>query len=99
MSDTVTVSMKLPKAEIGRIETAAKALGFDRETFLKMALRQGSTDVLIEQATTAYRRGAISLSRAAEIAGISLHEMLAKMDRYGLEFNYGIDDLEKDLHS
>jgi hypothetical protein len=98
MTESVTVSMRLPKAEVARFETAARALGLDRATFLRMALRQGSMDVLIEQAGAAYRRGEITLSRAAEIAGISLHELLAKMDEYDLHLNYGLEELEKDVN-
>ena len=99
MADTVTVSMRLPKAELGRFETAARALGLDRATFLKMALKLGAENVLIEQASLAYRRGEITLSRAAEIAGISLHELVLKMDQYDLQLNYGLEELQKDLNS
>jgi predicted HTH domain antitoxin len=99
MSDTVIVSMRLPKSEVGRFVAAAAELGIDRATFLRMAIRMGAQDVLLEHACAAYRRGEITLSRAAEIAGISLHELLAKMDKYDLQLNYGIEELEKDLRT
>ncbi len=98
MADTVTGSVRLPRTEIGRFETAARALGLDRATFLRMALRLGAANVLVEQAGSAYHRGEITLSRAAEIAGISIHELLEKMEQYNLHLNYGLRELEKDLN-
>ncbi len=97
MSDTVTISMRLPSSDVSRLETAAGALGMDRATFFKMALRLGSAEVLLEQAAGAYRRGEVTLSRAAEITGVSLHELIARMDQLDLEMKYGLDDLETDL--
>ncbi|MCP4676536.1 MAG: hypothetical protein GY854_13680 [Deltaproteobacteria bacterium] len=99
MTDTVTISMRLPRSEVGRLERAAKILGMDRATFLKMALRLGSADVLLDQVGSAYRRGEMTLSRAAEVAGISLYEMIAKMDQLDLELKYDLDDLEQDIPS
>ena len=99
MSDTVTVYLRMPKDEITRLEAAARELGMDRSTFMKMALRLGASNVLLEQASGSYRRGEITLSKAAEIAGVSLHDLLAKMDRYDLQLSYGPEELAKDLNS
>ena len=84
---------------MNRLEAAARRLGMDRATLLKMALRQGSAEVLLEQAADAYRRGEVTLSRAAEIIGVSLHEFIARMDHLDLEMKYELDDLETDLRS
>ena len=97
MGETVTISMRLERSEVQRLERAAKLLGLERAAFLKRALRQGSTEVLLERAAAAYRRGELTLSRAAEIAGISLHELIARMGELDLELQYGLDDLEVDL--
>jgi predicted HTH domain antitoxin len=39
------------------------------------------------------------LSRAAEIAGIGLRDMMLKMQDADLELNYTVEDLEKDLRT
>ena len=89
--------MRLPRSDVNRLETAARRLGMDRTTLFKMAIRQGSAQVLLEQAADAYRRGEVTLSRAAEIIGVSLHELIARMNHLDLEMKYGLDDLETDL--
>ena len=46
-----------------------------------------------------YREGLISLGKAAEIAGLSLWEMMELMARKGVPIRYGPEDLEEDLRS
>ena len=96
---TVTISMRLPKAEASRLEQFARDTGMERPTFLKRALKRGAQDLVFEQACRAYRHGEATLSRAAEIAGLSLRDMILRMHGAGLELNYGVEDLEKDLRS
>jgi len=95
---TATVSMRLPQSEIQRLATAAALGGLDRSAFLKHALRRGARDLMLEQAVEAYRRGAATLSRAAEMAGLSLRDFMARMRSANLELTYSLDDLAKDLH-
>jgi predicted HTH domain antitoxin len=94
---TTTVSTRLPKAEAKELEALAKQLGLERSALLKQIIRRGQSDILFERACEAYRRGEVSLSRAAEIAKIGLGDMLARMPETGLELNYSLDDLAKDL--
>ena len=97
--DTVTISMRVPKAEAGRLAQAARENAMERGTFLKRALRRGAEDLMFERACDAYRRGEASLSRAAEIAGIGLREMIMRLRVAGLDLNYRLEDLEQDLRS
>ena len=69
----------------------------EQSVFLKRALRRGAQDLLFECACEAYRDGRATLSRAAEIAGISLRDMMLKLHTAGLELNYDVGDLEADL--
>ena len=94
---TATLSLRLPKSEIQRLETAATLGGLDRSAFLKHALRRGARDIILEQAVDAYRRGAATLSRAAEMAGLNLRDFNARMHNANLELNYSLEDLAKDL--
>ncbi len=94
---TVTLSMRLPQGEVQRLSSAATLVGLDRSAFLKHALRRGARDLMLEQATDAYRRGAATLSRAAEMAGLNLRDFMARMRSANLELNYSLDDLAKDL--
>jgi len=69
----------------------------ERATLLKRAVRRGTQDLLFEEACRAYRAGEATLSRAAEIAELSLREVILRMREADLELNYGVDDLAKDL--
>ena len=94
---TVTISMRLRKDEVSQLAEAAQQSGMERPTFLKRALRRGAHDMMFERACDAYRRGEATLSRSAELAGLSLRDMLLQMRSANLELNYTADDLEKDL--
>ena len=92
-----TVSMRLPQSEVGRLEKLAREMGTARPTFLKQALQRGVAELMFERACQAYRNGEATLSRAAEMAGRPLRDMMLKMRSADLELSYGVDDLEKDL--
>ncbi|MBL7077717.1 MAG: UPF0175 family protein [Kiritimatiellae bacterium] len=96
---TVTISLRLPRSEVGRLEKLARELGTERPAFLKRALQRGAADLMFERACQAYRDGEATLTRAAEIAGLSLREMIHRMRSADLELNYGVDDLAKDLQA
>jgi predicted HTH domain antitoxin len=96
---TVTISLRLPRSEVGRLEKLARELGTERPAFLKRALQRGAADLMFERACEAYRSGEATLSRAAEIAGISLREMMHRMRSAHVELNYDVDDLARDLRA
>ena len=54
---TVTISMRLPRSEVGRLEKLARELGTERPAFLKRALQRGAADLMFERACQAYRDG------------------------------------------
>lgn len=73
--------------------------GFDRSTVLKSIIRKGMRDWRVEIATGKYQRGEVTLSRAAEIAGVSQWDLVARMDADGVELHYGSEELAEDLGS
>lgn len=85
--DTVTISIGLPNDEVGKLDRLAAELGTERSAFVKRALRRGAADLMFERACQAYREGAATLSRSADIAGLSLHQMIARLPSAGLELN------------
>lgn len=95
--NTMTISLRLPRSEVGRLESLAREIGAERPAFLKRALQRGAAALAFENACRAYRAGEATLSRAANMAGVSLREMMCRMKSAELELNYGVDDLAKDL--
>ena len=44
-----------------------------------------------------YRNGEVTLSRAAEMADLSVRSMIFELQHHGLELSYGVNDLAEDL--
>jgi predicted HTH domain antitoxin len=53
-------------------------------------------DAVVDIAIGLYKREAVSLGRAAEIAGISSPELLTELGRRHIPINYGVDELRQD---
>ncbi|MEI8241788.1 MAG: UPF0175 family protein [bacterium] len=96
---TVTLSMRLPRQEAGRLAQLAIDLDMERSSFLKRALKRGAADLMFEHACQAYRNGDVTLSRAAEMAGLPLRDLLQRLHEAGLELNYDGSELQKDLRA
>ena len=93
---TVTFSTRLSREEAGKIDELAVELGLDRGSLLKQLIRKGYREVQTRRALDAYRRGAITLSRAAEVAGLSLRDILLRLPEEGVELNYDARELQRD---
>jgi len=82
---------------VEQLQQLAEHLGVDRSTLLKQVMRRGYTAELFDHACNAYRRGEVTLSRAAEMAHLSLRDIILRLRPAGLELNYGPEDLKRDL--
>lgn len=94
---TTTVSARLEEEEVKALEALSDLSGFDRSTLMKTLLRKGIADMNLELATELYRKEEATLSRAAEIAGISQWDFISRMKERNLTLHYDVDDYEKDL--
>ena len=90
------MSTRLDEQEVRRIDQLAGELGLDRGALLKQLIRTGFASLQLERALTSYRTGEISLSRAAEIAGISIRELVLRLPESSVELNYDIDELRRE---
>ena len=54
-------------------------------------------DAVVDIAIGLYKREAVSLGRAAEVAGISSVEMLGELGRRHIPINYGVEELREDV--
>ncbi len=94
---TVTLSTRLAKEEANKIDELAANLGLDRGAVLKQLIRKGLKEIQIERALDGYRRGTITLSRAAEMAELSLRDILLRLPEESVELNYDVEELRRDL--
>lgn len=94
---TVTVSTRLELAEAEALANLAREAQQDRATFLKQMLRRGVTSFRRQRACEAYRLGEASLSRAAELAGVSLYDMMVLLAAQNTPLNYDATALAADF--
>jgi predicted HTH domain antitoxin len=94
---TVTVSARLEADEADLLAAMAHYEGCDRSTLIKTVLRRGMREIRMERACTAFRKEEITLSRAAELAGLGTWDFLALADQEKLNLHYDVDELEVDL--
>ncbi|OGV65006.1 MAG: hypothetical protein A3K18_32965 [Lentisphaerae bacterium RIFOXYA12_64_32] len=94
---TTTVSARLGKDEAEQLAALARAADLDRASFIKQMLKRGIAEYRFEQACTAYRHGDVTLSRAAEMAGLGLYELLRRLPAESLTLNYDVAALQADI--
>jgi predicted HTH domain antitoxin len=96
---TITLSARLASDEARKIDELAADLGLDRGALLKQLIRKGLKDIQTERALDAYRHGTITLSRAAEIAELSLRDILLRLPEESIELNYDVRELQRDMEN
>jgi predicted HTH domain antitoxin len=94
---TMTLSVRLDVTEVRLLDEAAQQDGLDRSAILKRLVRRGYADYRLETACEAYRRQEVSLSRAAELAGLSVYDFVARMPTTGLQLHLTPEDLHQEL--
>ena len=96
---TITLSTRLAESEAAKIDKLASDLGLDRGALLKQLIRKGLMEIQTERALDAYRRGTITLSRAAEIAELTLRDILLLLPEESIELNYDVREFQRDLEN
>ena len=96
---TTIVSTRLQKKEAKEIEKFAKEEDLDKSTFVKRLINRSLQEYKTEHAFRLYKKGKVSLGKAAELAGKSLWEMIELMKKYDVYLNYSIDGLKDDLQT
>jgi len=91
------ISARLSKERVKLIEEIAREEKVDKSTILDRALENYTKEWALRKALESYRDGAVTLSRAAEMAGISIWEMIDVLQKKKIVLQYDIEDLEEDL--
>lgn len=97
MGSSEVISARLSKDRIELIEEMAREERVDKSTILDRALERYTKEWKLQKATESYREGLVTLSRAAEIAGISIWEMIDVISKKKIPPQYDIEDLDEDL--
>jgi len=96
---SVTLSTRLTSKEAREIDRLATELGLDRGALLKQIIRKGYNELQIKMALEQYQLGTVTLSRAAEMSGLDLREILLRLPDKAVELNYDLKELRRDLEA
>lgn len=97
---SVHISGRINKDQFKVLEKIAKFERVDRSAVLRKIIDIGSKEYFKKKAIEGYRRGEMSVGRAAEIAGVSIWEMYEilgkeeitiKIDRKAIEERFAED--------
>jgi len=91
------ISARLSKQRIKLIEEIAQEEKVDKSTILDRALEHYTKEWRLQKALELYKNGAITLSRAAEIAGLSVWEMIDMLEKKKIILQYDAEDFEEDM--
>ena len=94
---TKQMNLRLEEDLIKEFEELAKEENLDRSAFVRKILLEGLQRERLNFALQKYMLKEISIERAAEIAKISIHEIILKMSQLGITSNLTLDDFEKIL--
>ncbi len=94
---TKQMNLRLEEDLIKEFEELAKEENLDRSALVRKILLEGLHQERLNFALQKYMLKEISIERAAEIAKISIHDIILKMSQLGISSNLTLDDFEKIL--
>jgi predicted HTH domain antitoxin len=89
---------RVPKKQVERLNRISKEEGIDRSTALRKVLDIGLKEYRRERALDRYRKGKISIGKAAEEAGVSVFEMFDILEAENIPIQIDIKSLKEALH-
>ncbi len=91
------ISTRIPENIEKELEWYAKKENIGRTIALRKILDKGLKEIKLEYALDLYTQGKVTLMRAAELAGISLWEILDIVRKRRIPMHYTLEDVEEDL--
>jgi len=91
------VTTRMSEEELDLVERLAEARGESRSDAVRQALRRGAREELIRLALQRYQDGEVGMRGAAELAGVTIAEMMAEANDRGVLSNYDEADLADDV--
>lgn len=91
-----TVSVRLDEKMVREVGHIGEELKSDRSEVIRRLLYQAVKEWKIKRAVELLRGEEISIGKAAEVAGITLYEMMKIADDFGVLLGYSEKDLARD---
>lgn len=93
------VTTRMSEEELDLIDRLADARSGSRSDAIREAVRRGAREELIRIALRRYRGGEVGMRGAADLAGVSITEMMREANDRGVVSNYDEVDLESDVEA
>ncbi len=91
------ISIRLTEILDKKLKKLAEEEGEDRSTVIRELLLKGLEEKQLEIALEAYKKGKVTLWKAAQIAGVSLWKLLDIIKERRIELSYSEEQLKEDL--
>ena len=91
------VTARMSDEELDLVDRLAAQRGGSRSDAIREALKRGAREELVRIALQRYQDGEVGMRGAADIAGLSIAEMMAEANERGVLSNYDEVDLERDV--
>jgi predicted HTH domain antitoxin len=91
----VTLAARVSKEISDLIAEISAEEKLDRSSVVRRLLDIGVREWRIKNALERYGQGSITLPRAAELAGVSIYEMIAILEERKVPYRYDLSDLEE----
>lgn len=91
------VTTRMSDEELDLVDKLAALQGGSRSDVIREAIRRGAREELIRVALQRYQDGEVGMRGAADIAGLSIAEMMTEANQRGILSNYEEADLESDV--
>jgi predicted HTH domain antitoxin len=91
----VTLAARVSKEISDLIAEISAEEKLDRSSVVRRLLDIGVREWRIKNALGRYGQGSITLPRAAELAGVSIYEMIAILEERKIPYRYDLSDLEE----
>lgn len=91
------ITTRVPEELAREVERIAQAEALDKSTTIKRLLIKAVEAWKMDHALKLYQEGKISIGKAAEIAGVSLWEILEAVLKRKIPLQMSREDLEEDL--
>ena len=92
------VTARLKMELLKEIQEMAKEESIDRSSAIQRLLKIGLREYRMEKALNLYRDGKVTLWKAAEIAGVSLREMMEAIKARDIPYQYDFETLEENVN-
>lgn len=91
------VTARMSEEELDLLDRLADERGENRSDAIRAAIRRGAREELTRIALQRYRNDEVGMRGAAEIAGLTIGEMMYEANERGVLSNYDEADLEGDV--